>query len=418
MKLPDIESLLAYCEHAEQTQPAFEAARTMCAVYADNVRTAELQRLDPFSAEYAAEAKRLYTDLAAVQDYDPWVNERTPYVDLTRTVSSPTPYQYGDSTTVADFMLSWGWILRNLDVRAKASVLEYGAGEGQLSVQLARMGCDVAIVDIDERYLEAVRAQCVSLGIDIELQKGRFGDPVRNRRFDRILFFEAFHHALDHGEVLEKLKPMLNDGGFILFAGEPIVDVGNPLVPFPWGPRLDGISVRSTRKFGWCELGFQRPYFVQLLLRSGFFVSHVPCPVTGRGDCYIARPAEFDVDITSQAPYLFEAVTAGASGWHGPEGTHRWASSKATVPIPAGARTVELQLINYLPTAREVELVCGSGRTSVHFEGGQLERINVPALGNALQITTCANLRGKIFRPKGDARDLGIAVQAIRLTTC
>jgi 2-polyprenyl-3-methyl-5-hydroxy-6-metoxy-1,4-benzoquinol methylase len=102
--------------------------------------------LDPFSPAFRQVCEALYTDLANVQDYDPLVNERTPYVDLTRTVSSPTPYQYGDSTIVADFMLSWGWVLRNLDVRAGARVLEYGAGEGQLSIQLARMGCEVAIV--------------------------------------------------------------------------------------------------------------------------------------------------------------------------------------------------------------------------------------------------------------------------------
>jgi hypothetical protein len=97
LKLQSVDAVLAYCEHAEQTEPAFEAARTMSNVYADNPRTPTLSRLDPFSAEYTAEAKRLYSDLAAVPDYDPWVNERTPYVDLTRTVSAPTPYQYGDS---------------------------------------------------------------------------------------------------------------------------------------------------------------------------------------------------------------------------------------------------------------------------------------------------------------------------------
>lgn len=414
IKLQSVDALLAYCEQAEQTQPAFEAARTMCGVYADNPRTPELQRLDPFSPEYAAEAKRLYSDLAAVTDYDPWVNERTPYVDTARAVSAPTPYQYGDSATVADFMLSWGWILRNLDVRAGASVLEYGAGEGQLSIQLARMGCEVAIVDIDERYLAAVQAQCDSLQIKIELQKGQFGDAVRDRKFDRILFFEAFHHAFDHAAVLEKLRPMLAPGGFILFAGEPIVEVGNSFVPFPWGPRLDGISVRSTRKFGWCELGFQHPYFVERLMRSGFLVTHSPCPVTGRGACYMATPTPLDEDIGMQTPYLFEAH--GGSGWHASEGTHRWTSGRAVFPVPAGVQAVELQLINHL-SARDVELRCGEGRTSMRFKSGQRERITVPARGPVLEITAESSRLASFFNPIGDSRDLGIAVEAIRLST-
>ncbi|MEJ1974414.1 MAG: methyltransferase domain-containing protein [Lacunisphaera sp.] len=96
---------------------------------------------------------------------------------------------------VADFLLNWGWILRNLNVKAGARVLKYGAGEVQLSIHLARMGCDVAIVDIEPGYLTAVRKQCTSLRLTIELQQGQFGDSVRDRRFDRIIFFEAFHHA-------------------------------------------------------------------------------------------------------------------------------------------------------------------------------------------------------------------------------
>lgn len=409
VKMPTVEALLAYCEQAEQTQPAFEAARTMCTVYADSARTAELQRLDPFSIEYAQEAKRLYADLAAVETYDPWVNERTPYVDVSRAVPSPTPYQYGDSVTVADFMLSWGWILRNLDVRAGANVLEYGAGEGQLSIQLARMGCNVAIVDIDERYLDAVRAQCESLHINIELQKGQFGDSVRDRKFDRIVFFEAFHHAFDHGAVLDKLSPMLADDGFILFAGEPIVEVGNPFVPFPWGPRLDGISVRSTRKFGWCELGFQQPYFVDRLMRSGFMVSHLPCPVTGRGDCYIARRMPLNADIPMRTGDLF------GSGWYASEGTHRWTAMRAVFPVPAGVRSVELQMVNHLAIGRDVDLTCGTGRTSIRFKAGHRERVTVPVLGTTIEITTNPSKLAGLSAPTGETRDLGIAVETIRL---
>ena len=105
-RLESIDELLTYCADAESTQPAFEAMRTMSGVYADCDEADRLTKLDPFSPEYYAAAQQLYATLANVQGYDPWVNERTPYVDLSRTVSSPTPYQYEDSGTVGDFLLA------------------------------------------------------------------------------------------------------------------------------------------------------------------------------------------------------------------------------------------------------------------------------------------------------------------------
>ena len=36
---------------------------------------------------------------------------------------------------------------------------------------------------------------------------------------------------------------------------------------YPWGPRLDGLSVWSTRTYGWLELGFDSDYFTTALSR-------------------------------------------------------------------------------------------------------------------------------------------------------
>lgn len=80
-----------------------------------------------------------------------------------------------------------------MDVRAGDSILEYGAGDGQLALSLARMGCRVSVVDIEERYLKIIERQAAAFGVDVQLVKGVFGDDVGETRFDRILFYEAFH---------------------------------------------------------------------------------------------------------------------------------------------------------------------------------------------------------------------------------
>ncbi len=65
-------------------------------------------------------------------------------------------------------------------------------------------------------------------------------------------------------------------GGAIFFGSEPI----GPLA-YPWGPRLDGMSVWSTRTYGWLELGFDETYFRAALAHTGWKV--VPQP-TRDGD--------------------------------------------------------------------------------------------------------------------------------------
>ena len=420
VKLKSVEDLLAYCENVERTQLPADAAQSMCGVYADSKWTGMLTALDPFSQDYEKLCLSLYGELSGVLEYDPLVNERTPYVDLARTVSSPTPFQYGDSLYISDFMLSWGWIFRNLNVKAGARILEYGAGEAQLSIQLARMGCDVAIVDIDERYLDAVKAQCDSLKISMELQKGQFGDAIRDRRFDRIVFFEAFHHALHHAVVLEKLKPLLAEGGFILFSGEPIVDPASVLVPFAWGPRLDGISVRSMRKFGWCELGFQRPYFVERLMRSGYLVTHSPCPVTGRGDCFMAKPMPINEDIAMGLPYLLE-VHGSNSGWHEGEVSHRWTSDRAlfTLPQMPHLDSATVRVVNYLPEVQQILLRCGPVSVSASLASGERATLTLklPRGERYIVITTPAKRPQDVLQENADSRCLGIAVETIRLET-
>lgn len=403
-KLESIDALLDFCRYVEKTQTASQAARTMCTVYAECEEVQQLKQLDPFSKDYASAARLLYQVIANVDGYDPWVNERTPFIDLSRTVSCPMPYKYGDSVTVADFMLSWGWILRVMEVSAGAKVLEYGAGEGQLAITLARMGCEVSIIDIDERYLHAVQAQCKSLGISIYTQHGEFGDAMAGKMFDRIVFYEAFHHSFDHAVLLDKLRQMLAPGGFILFAGEPIVEPSNPCVPFAWGPRLDGLSVRSSRQFGWCELAFQRPYFAERLMRSGFTCQYNPCPVTGRGDCYVARPIcsplrlseSFDISVHGQD-----------AGWHSPEATHRWTKYRALLPVPEFAATVEIKLVNFLPVKRVVDLCSESNKQKCTIKPMKRATMHVPAAGRLIISTDTT--------PAGieDPRDLGVAVESV-----
>jgi protein-L-isoaspartate O-methyltransferase len=377
-----------------------------------------LTRSDPFSEGYQQKCLELYSTVSGRSTYDPHQNELAPYVDAERSVSLPSPYNLHDSVAISDFFLSWGWILRNLSVRAGNSILEYGAGEGQLSLALARMGCDVSVIDIEPRCLDAIKKQAEALRVNVQLKLGEFGDSFDGRKFDRIVFFEAFHHALGHQKVLARLHDQLTADGFILFSGEPILKRGElqeAIVPFPWGPRLDGLSIWSSHLHGWCELGFQEGYFVDALMRAGWLVRSSPCSLSPRGNCYMAYPNRGKLDLG--APYLIATYADEDAGWHAAEGTHRWTNGHAYCPVPAWAHggSATATLVNYMQTTRNVTLRSNGHSRKVKLRAGGTTKLSIPlsAGPDYLEILSESSLPWKrLFSPR-DARRLGIAVREI-----
>src|SRR3954471_14116942 len=255
--------------------------------------TQQLLALDPFSAEYKALALRLYHDLRGNEaDYLPERDERSGLAlpaDLWRDVS---PWSFRDAGFVGEFLLSWGQIMRALALPpdSEASVLEYGSGSGQLLLFLARLGLRVAAVDIDAASLGLLQAQAAAMRLDIRTEQAGFGEGFGAERFDRIVFFEAFHHAIDFVALLRRLRQRLRPGGRLILCGEPVVDAPTPGVPYPWGPRLDGLSVFCIRRHGWMELGFTEAFLIEALHRHGWLVDVRRLPDCPRATTYIATP--------------------------------------------------------------------------------------------------------------------------------
>lgn len=77
---------------------------------------------------------------------------------------------------------------------------------------------------------------------------------------------------------------MLEPTRKIIFGAEPITDE----FPISWGLRLDGESLWAIRKFGWCELVFQKTYFRDLMNGNGWEVSKFVCSETPWGINFVA----------------------------------------------------------------------------------------------------------------------------------
>ncbi len=264
---------------------------------------AALAAMDPFSAEYRAAALALYLELRA-DSRDGYVAER----DEASAMPAPaeawlgaTPWSFQDSALVAEHLLSWAHILQLLEVSAGASVLEYGPGSGQLLLMLARMGMRACGVDIDPAVGRLITHQAAAMGLDVPVAQAVFGEGFAGDSFDRILFFEAFHHAFDFAALLRRLHHRLKPGGRIILCGEPIVPAAVPSVPFPWGPRLDALSVFCIQRYGWMELGFTHDFFVEAARRAGWTAVLHPFPGCGRARAYVlSRPAEAAAGVAPQ----------------------------------------------------------------------------------------------------------------------
>ena len=245
---------------------------------------------DPFSSEYEAAVMRVYTKLSGRDVYDAAICEKVP-INVEETVRKPSIYMH-DGTFLGNYLEGMGQIIKLMDVHAGTRVLEYGAGDGQTSLHLARLGCDVTVIDIEEAYLQIVRGQAEQLGVPITTILGDFHTGADLPRFDRIFYFQAFHHSLAHQRVMQTLHDLLNKDGFVVFAAEPVIDptgYWRSAVPYPWGPRLDGLSLRAMRNFGWMELGFQEAYFMAALARFGWKAEKCDSATNGLGTCIIAR---------------------------------------------------------------------------------------------------------------------------------
>jgi hypothetical protein len=76
---------------------------------------------------------------------------------------------------------------------------------------------------------------------------------------------------MNHRECLQLLvERHLERDAKIFLAAEPVFEQECDILPYPWGPRLDGESIRAMRNWGWLELGFCKDYLSTMFAKLGF----------------------------------------------------------------------------------------------------------------------------------------------------
>jgi 2-polyprenyl-3-methyl-5-hydroxy-6-metoxy-1,4-benzoquinol methylase len=115
-------------------------------------------------------------------------------------------------------------LLQGLQLTPGTSVLEFGAGTGWLSRYLTQLGCRVTLLDVSPTALAIARALFERSPVvgqqpapSFLLFDGRRID-LPDGSVDRIICFDAFHHAPNPGAVIREFARVLAPGGIAGFA--------------------------------------------------------------------------------------------------------------------------------------------------------------------------------------------------------
>jgi len=280
---------------------------------------------DPLSSEYKDYQLRIYECLA-LKEYDA-ANEETVF-DFDRELRCPYPYSTESAQTVGMHLIGYGWLIKAMDLPARSRILEIGSGYGALTVHLASMGYHVTCLDISSSLLNFTKARTAHLPQQVETICGDMATAEIEGTFDAVIFNASLHHSPEHRAVLRRVNTMLTSNGIVAFAAEPVVPDHSEIVPYPWGVRLDGLSVWSITKWGWLELGFQESYFVHLLQDTGWKLTRHILGLTGQTDVWTASKArredtfatgestsyEYSVDLETEVIRLRKLVEGYEKG--------------------------------------------------------------------------------------------------------
>jgi 2-polyprenyl-3-methyl-5-hydroxy-6-metoxy-1,4-benzoquinol methylase len=122
---------------------------------------------------------------------------------------------------ISAYNLEYKRIRSNMKVLrlARGATLDYGAGNGEILLELARRGHPVAYYDVDGVTMRFARQRAASqsLAIDFYHTKEALAQSARQRGFDTVFSFDVLEHLADLPGELTFLSSLLSPGGVFVF---------------------------------------------------------------------------------------------------------------------------------------------------------------------------------------------------------
>jgi len=122
---------------------------------------------------------------------------------------------------ISAYNLEYKRIRSNLKVLkfARGACLDYGAGNGELLLEMARRGHPVTYYDVEGVTMRFARRRAENAGLPMEFthSKDALAAIARKRRFDTIFAFDVLEHLPDLPGELDFLSSLLNENGMFVF---------------------------------------------------------------------------------------------------------------------------------------------------------------------------------------------------------
>ncbi len=122
---------------------------------------------------------------------------------------------------ISGYNLEYKRIRSNLKVIrfARGFCLDYGAGNGELLLELARRGHPVTYYDVEGETMRFAQARAKKQGLAVEIahSKEDLAAAARTHGFDTIFSFDVLEHLPDLPGELNFLSSLLNPGGLLVF---------------------------------------------------------------------------------------------------------------------------------------------------------------------------------------------------------
>ncbi|MFH1778320.1 MAG: class I SAM-dependent methyltransferase [Candidatus Omnitrophota bacterium] len=111
------------------------------------------------------------------------------------------------------YLMSRAFLKRN----KYKKVLDFGAGTGDLCIELAKNNLDVTYCDIGEQLYNFAKWRFEKKNLSVKIIEGI--ENLDDEIYDCIFSFDAFEHIKDLSEVIKVLVKHIRPGGGLIFSG-------------------------------------------------------------------------------------------------------------------------------------------------------------------------------------------------------
>jgi 2-polyprenyl-3-methyl-5-hydroxy-6-metoxy-1,4-benzoquinol methylase len=122
---------------------------------------------------------------------------------------------------ISAYNLEYKRIRSNMKVLrlARGATLDYGAGNGEILLELARRGQRAAYYDVEGVTMRFAQQRAARLGLAIDFfsTKSALGEAASQHGFDTVFSFDVLEHLPDLPGELNFLSSLLSPGGLFVF---------------------------------------------------------------------------------------------------------------------------------------------------------------------------------------------------------